>query len=139
MTDLAIPKNENGSYIDKWGRKVYKCGYVPRRTDILKKWKPVYLVVREDKFCWFKSKEAFENGKKKSGGMTYIEGFVDREHENEFGGRKFIFSYNSRNRVCFIQASSEEDRNEWIQMVKQAIKDFSEKKTEKKSKYSHLS
>ena len=124
---------------DKWGRIVYKSGYLNRRTDILKKWKPVYFAVREDKFCWFDSKEDFEEGKKKKGGMVYHGGsFVDKEEETEVN-KKHVFSFNSRNRVCFAETSSEEERAAWITAVKKAIKAHGDNPTAKVSKYSHLS
>lgn len=138
-TTATTTNNNDEEQKDKWGRIVYKHGYLNRRTDILKKWKITYVAVREDKFCWFDSKDDFLNGKKKKGGMVYHGGsFVDKEDELEID-KKYVFSFNSRSRACFVETGSEEERVAWIAAVKKAIKAFNDNPNSKKSKYSHLS
>jgi hypothetical protein len=106
----------------KYNRRIFKHGMLVRRTDILKQWKPAWIVVREDKFCWYKDQKSAEEANKKSGGMPYVDGLADTEDEYEMGGRKHVFSFNSRGKTTFIQCSSDEERAEWIAIIKKVVK-----------------
>ena len=105
----------------KFNRRIFKQGMLERRTDILKKWKPVYFVVREDKFCWYKDEKSASEGKKKTGGMNYTGALVDKEDEVEMK-KQFVFSFNSRGKACFVACSNEAERDEWMLILKKVVK-----------------
>ncbi len=47
------------------GKQIYRKGVLIRQTDILKKWKECYFVLREDKLTYYNNEEEFQKNPKK--------------------------------------------------------------------------
>ncbi|KAI9850260.1 MAG: hypothetical protein M1838_005943 [Thelocarpon superellum] len=108
--DTFSPVNQNGSFAFD---RVLKCGFVQKRTRKTKAWRSVYLVLRPNLLSIYKNEKEDKLRKQiNPSDLTAVAYLKDPKREHVFG----LFSP-SRN--FHLEAPSEKDAREWVELIRQ--------------------
>ncbi|KAI0480419.1 PH domain-containing protein [Xylariaceae sp. FL0804] len=108
---VSSPVNQNGSF--EFDR-IIKAGYVQKRTQKTKAWKPVYLVLRPNTIFMYKSdSESKLRHKIYLSDLSAVTLLKDPKHK-----RKNIFGLFSPARNYHFEAQTAKDAQEWIELIR---------------------
>ncbi|KNB08727.1 hypothetical protein FOXG_20058 [Fusarium oxysporum f. sp. lycopersici 4287] len=94
--------------------RVLKSGYVQKRTQKTKKWKPVYLVLRPNTLSLYKNEsESRLRHQLYLSELTAVAELKDPKHK-----REHVFGLFSPSRNYHFQANSAEDAQEWMDLIR---------------------
>ncbi|KAG7410827.1 hypothetical protein DER46DRAFT_581200 [Fusarium sp. MPI-SDFR-AT-0072] len=94
--------------------RVLKSGYVQKRTQKTKKWKPVYLVLRPNTLSLYKNEsESRLRHQLYLSELTAVAELKDPKHK-----REHVFGLFSPSRNYHFQANSAEDAQEWMYLIR---------------------
>ncbi|KAI9779707.1 MAG: hypothetical protein M1839_007205 [Geoglossum umbratile] len=109
--DTFSPVNQNGSF--EFDR-VLKCGTVQKRTRKTKTWKSIHLVLRPNLLSIYKNSEETKlRHQIDLSELTAVAFLKDRKQK-----RQHMFGLFSPSRNYHLQASSEEDAQEWAELIR---------------------
>ncbi|KAI5460016.1 hypothetical protein BGZ63DRAFT_415443 [Mariannaea sp. PMI_226] len=109
--DALSPVNNAGCF--EFDR-ILKCGYVQKRTQKTKKWKPVYLVLRSNAISMYKTdKEDRLRHQIYLSDLTAVADLKDPKHK-----RQNVFGLFSPSRNWHFEAPTAKDAREWVQLIR---------------------
>jgi hypothetical protein len=107
---------DSNTPVDCNGKTVTMCGYVERRTTILRKWKKVFLVLMRDELLIFLSEKRWKKGKGPLIRMSLLGAGVECIDDFQ------MFTFMTR--TCFketIRSDVKSERDVWVQTIKKTI------------------
>ncbi|KAH0563086.1 hypothetical protein GP486_002341 [Trichoglossum hirsutum] len=109
--DTFSAVNQNGSF--EFDR-VLKCGTVQKRTRKTKTWKPIYFVLRPNLLSIYKNSEETKlRDQIDLSELTAVAFLKDRKQK-----RHHLFGLFSPSRNYHLQASSEKEAQEWVELIR---------------------
>ena len=101
---------------------ILKEGYLCKKGGVIKSWSRRYFVLNHQCLCYFK--RALNSAEADSGlqplGRVFLSDIVDIETEGVEKKRAFVFSLNTKKRGVLLQASNYDDKEKWVDAVRQA-------------------
>ncbi|KND92596.1 putative PH domain-containing protein PB16A4.02c [Tolypocladium ophioglossoides CBS 100239] len=111
LEGLAASVNQNGCF--EFDR-VIKSGYVEKRTQKTKKWKPVYIVLRPNTLSLYKNeKETKLRHQVHLSDLTAVALLKDPKHK-----RENVFGLFSPSKNFHLQAPTAKDAEEWVELIR---------------------
>ena len=102
---------------------ILKEGYLCKKGGVIKSWSRRYFVLNHQCLCYFK--RALNSAETDSGlqplGRVFLSDIVDIETEGVEKKRAFVFSLNTKKRGVLLQASNYDDKEKWVDAVRQAL------------------
>lgn len=108
--------------------KTIKKGFLKKRSGLLGfySWKKIFIVLRDDKLQFYSSKESYTDGSKPYGSLflqwCVVENVDDSPNDKIYQKNPLAFSLHGRGGGEWFDCETKEERDEWMQAIKGAIK-----------------
>jgi hypothetical protein len=114
------------NFVGREGKKVLKKGFQKKKGNLFIKsgsmlpiWTKKFFVLREDKFMYFPSKEAYKTGSKAE--MSIFLQYASIDKEDSYKKRPYCYSISSRGNVIYIDPETADQLREWMTAIKHVI------------------
>ena len=114
---------------------ILKEGYLCKKGGVIKSWSRRYFVLNHQCLCYFK--RALSGAETDSGlqplGRVFLSDVVHIETEGVEKKKAFVFALHTKKRGMLLQASNNDDREKWVEAVRQALE--TDKKAEREDPF----
>ena len=107
---------DSTTLVDCNGKPVKRCGYVERRTTILRQWKKVFAVLMRDELLIYSSEKRWRKGKGPLIRMSLMGAGVECIDDFQ------MFTFMTK--TCFsetMRCNEKSERDFWVQTIKKTI------------------
>lgn len=100
---------------------IVKEGFLCKKGGVIKSWSRRYFILNYQCLCYFKRALNEADTDLQPMGRVFLSDIVNIETDGVEKKKAFVFALHTKKRAVLLQASNHEDKEKWIEAVKQAL------------------